>query len=175
LVVRQRLPIRMELPSTGLRSPFSRKDFHRLADADFVYKSSSKIFVQHARDERLVGYPFLFRSVPQALQILVTDTNVDVLRLPRCFKYGLDLSPFRSRNGNIRMQRRLNLLLETIQSDLSLHGDLQTWHSSFGWDRLSSKRLSRPSPARRGQPKCSLGIESRTPPARRETGFRSYR
>jgi len=73
------------------------------------------------------------------------------------------------------MQCRLNLLLVTIQGDLSLHGDLQTWHSSFGWDRPSSRRWSRPSPARKGLPKCSLGIESRTPLARHEPGFRSYR
>jgi len=91
----------MKIPSTGLGSRFPRKYLHRLADADFVHKPSGKIFVQHAGDKRLVGDPFLFRTVPQARQILLADTNVDVLRLPCCLKDGLDLSPFRSGNWDI--------------------------------------------------------------------------
>ena len=60
--------------------------------------------MQDTGDQRLVRNPLLFGATAQTLQVLMTDADVDVFRLARCFKDRLDLASFRTGNGNIRTE-----------------------------------------------------------------------
>ena len=59
-LTKQKVPVPNEEPVNSLWFALFAKGFPP-ADANFVHKPSGKILVQHAGDERLVGYPFLLR------------------------------------------------------------------------------------------------------------------